>query len=159
MIVFAASSEAHFHETSIEKLSHHMFISIIRHLAGMCLVWQLAKSCSFGSQWYWIWQKAKHRGKRYFQITIFTSKIQDQKSHLQNENLDCASFAILPWWQSPGILPSLSPPKTSWGRRIFLGVTKSSQPEGPQSYKLAKSGLAELQSIPLCHRPTPQQVF
>lgn len=69
-----------------------MFISIIRHLAGMCLVWQLAKSCSFGSQWYWIWQKAKRRGKRYFQITIFTSKIQDQKSHLQNEKLDCASL-------------------------------------------------------------------
>ena len=136
-----------------------MFISIIRHLAGMCLIWQLAKSCSFGSQWYWIWQKAKHRGKRYFQITIFTSKIQDQKSHLQNENLDCAS---LPFFLDG---KPRHPPFTFTSQRLaggggyFLWPKKEFPTWRTSVLHTCKVWSSRPPNIPLCHHPTPQQVF
>ena len=60
---------------------------------------------------------------------------------------------------NPGILPSLTPPKDWLGKEgISCGHKKGPQPGGPKSCKLTKSGLVELQSIPLCHAPFPLQV-
>ena len=107
MIVFAASSEAYFHDTSIRSFP---------------------TTCSFPLLGTWLGCTEFDRKQSTGEKGIFKSLFSHQKYKTKNLTCKMKTLTVLlchsSMMASPGILPSLSPPKTSWGRRIFLGVTK-----------------------------------
>lgn len=123
MIVFAASSEAYFHETSIRSFPTTCSFPLLGTWLGCVQFGSLPSHVHLG-----LGGTEFDRKQSTGEKGIFKSLFSHQKYKTKNLTCKMKTLTVLlchsSMMASPGILPSLSPPKTSWGRRIFLGVTK-----------------------------------
>lgn len=159
MIVFAASSEAYFHETYIRSFPTTCSFPLLGTWLGCVQFGSLPSHVHLGLS-----STEFDRKQSTGEKGIFKSLFSHQKYKTKNLTCKMKTLTVLLCHSSmmanPGILPSHSTSKDQLGEEdISCGHKKSSQPEGPQSCKLAKSGLADLESISLCHHPTPRQDF
>ena len=147
MIVFAVSSEAYFHETSIRSFPTTCSFPLLGTWLGCVQFGSLPSHVHLGLSGTEFDRKQSTGGKG-----IFKSLFSHQKFKTKNLTCKMKTLTVLLCHSSlmanPGIPPSLSPPKDQLGKEdISCGQKKSSQPEGPQSCTLAKSGLADLQTF------------